>query len=296
MNLYSTAIRTEDGAIEKFVNDGNCVVYEYIDAIDSAISGDMVAKLEALRAEAVEHASFLTYSAKALAKDLLVGKRELDSIAYVPNGVDLSMYELSDDMVTPHSIQAIVDTGKPIVGYFGAIAPWIWLEAILEIAKQMPEAEILLIGPTYADVQLPEQSAIPSNLHFHPAVAAKDLVQFARHFTVGFIPFRNGEIAQTTSPLKLFEYFALGLPTVVTKAMVECTRFREVRPASSAYEFTQQLRAAIQDASDMKLRARILDLAKANSWEMRAETTLKALNKCEVLAAPAAKAAWSLWF
>ena len=93
------------------------------------------------------------------------------------------------------------------VGYFGAIAPWLWYEALNELAHIRPDIGFIFIGPDYqfSVEKLPETKNV---LYLGP-VGYGVLPAYARQFDVCFIPFARGEIAHTTSPLKLFEYFAL---------------------------------------------------------------------------------------
>jgi len=109
------------------------------------------------------------------------------------------------------------------------------------------------------------------NLLWTGPVDYKLLPQFASEFDVAIIPFQPGDIARTTSPLKLFEYFALGKPVVVSSEMRECIAFDEVLAAGSAAEFSAMLDQALRMGSDTGFVARLTQLAQQNDWTARAE-------------------------
>ena len=90
-------------------------------------------------------------------------------------------------------------------------------------------------------------------------------------FDVCFIPFAPTEIARTTSPLKLFEYFALEKPVVVTSEMLECIAFPEVFRGDSADALSRAIDQAISYINDPVFKAKLAQLADENDWDMRAQ-------------------------
>ncbi|KAA0146605.1 hypothetical protein FNF27_03326 [Cafeteria roenbergensis] len=276
ISLYSTWAMQGVEAAKTLESVGNVAVYEYIDAIDPEISADLAPQLLQLRDASFACASVLAVTARELL-DHVGPVRPGVQVKLVPNGVYLPMYEFQADDAVPDAIRDFVASDKPIVGYFGAIAPWIWLELITSVAKLLPEVNFVIIGPAYHPLHLPDASELPSNLRFLGGVPAADLVLYARHWSAGIIPFRHGDIARTTSPLKLFEYFALGLPVVATDSMVECTRFDVVHGASTEAEFASAIEAAIGESKDEDFRNHVLALAEENSWDRRADDMIEAI-------------------
>ena len=276
ISLYSTWAIQGVEAAKTLESVGNVAVYEYIDAIDPEISADLAPQLLQLRDASFACASVLAVTARELL-DHVGPVRPGVQVKLVPNGVYLPMYEFQADDAVPDAIRDFVASDKPIVGYFGAIAPWIWLELITSVAKLLPEVNFVIIGPAYHPLHLPDASELPSNLRFLGGVPAADLVLYARHWSAGIIPFRHGDIARTTSPLKLFEYFALGLPVVATDSMVECTRFDVVHGASTEAEFASAIEAAIGESKDEDFRNHVLALAEENSWDRRADDMIEAI-------------------
>ena len=108
------------------------------------------------------------------------------------------------------------------------------------------------------------------NVLWLDAVAYEILPAYANQFDVCFIPFEPGEIARTTSPLKLFEYFALEKPVVVTSQMLECTSFKEVFSGDGADSLSAAIDDAIEVKSDPAFKDGLARLADENSWDNRA--------------------------
>ena len=103
------------------------------------------------------------------------------------------------------------------------------------------------------------------------------LCGYAVHFDCAIIPFMPGDIAKSTSPIKLFEYMALGLPTVCTKDLNECVGYKYVYVAKNASDFEKYLQEAIGQSRDNNVKKELLAQAENNTWEYRAKEILKAL-------------------
>lgn len=248
-------------------------IYEYVDHIDPKISGDEhhVRRLAAQKRLAFKdnQFDFIVASAHKLEAEAVsaVGR---DKVILVPNGVDAWHYRnaIRKKVPLPEAFLEFKRRYAYVVGYFGAIAPWLWYDVIDKLASMRPDLGFVFIGPDYFGSvgRLPRTG----NVLRLNAVDYQALPVYANRFDVCFIPFEPGEIARTTSPLKLFEYFALEKPVVVTSQMHECTSFQEVFSGHDA----RSLSGAIDDAIDLRLdhafKGRLARLADDNSWDNRA--------------------------
>lgn len=271
-SVYSTAYATADTILAAGPDKKGIFVYEYIDHISAMISGDNenVRKLNRLKKFAFKHAQVIVASARQLEQEAInaVGR---DKVLYIPNGVDVAHYRnpAHNDVVLPENLVAFRKRYPAIVGYFGAIAPWLWYSMLDELAKLRPDVGFVFIGPDYqgGTAHLPQSENV-LNLGL---VKYQVLPAHARLFDVCMIPFAPGEIARTTSPLKLFEYFALEKPVVVTSFMDECIAYPEVFSGNSAQSISAAIDAALQVKDDPQFKRRLAALADANSWEERAK-------------------------
>ena len=267
-SFYSTAVASQYGP---HMLEGNVVVYEYIDHIDPAISGDNVAALNQMKDKAFGgDADYIVASSRALEQEsALESTQGADKIVFIPNGVDCQHYRRDwSHVVLPEKYTQFLGRYKRIVGYFGALAPWLWYEVMAQLAQRLPDHGFVYIGPDYygGSEKLPETD----NVLWLGPIDYAVLPAYAKRFDIAIIPFEPGEIARTTSPLKLFEYFALEVPVVVTSAMDECTCYPEVFAASSVDEYLEQIERAFAVKDDPAYRDRMRQLANENDWTARA--------------------------
>lgn len=249
----------------------NCVVFEYLDHIDEKISGpqgaaDLKDFLCFLKDE--EPRVHLLTTSRALRAEL-AESRAREEVLLSPNGVDTRHFTRRGALPDDRAFAGIVAKNKPIIGYYGALAPWLDYSLLNAVMRQCPEYEFVFIGINYRggaqrlDVSLPHCSWLgPRKYELLPAYASR--------FNAALIPFERGEIARSTSPLKLFEYFALGLPVVVTADMEECKGFEEVLCAGDAHEFTACLEKALKLGEDVSFTQKLLARAAENTWDARA--------------------------
>lgn len=271
-SIYSTSYGLAEDVVAHGVNKNQVFVYEYIDHLSAQISGgDLnVRNLMKLKQFAFKNADYIVASARQLEQEAInaVGR---DKVLYIPNGVDVAHYRnpAHNDVVLPENLVAFRKRYPAIVGYFGAIAPWLWYSMLDELAKLRPDVGFVFIGPDYqgGTAHLPQSENV-LNLGL---VKYQVLPAHARLFDVCMIPFAPGEIARTTSPLKLFEYFALEKPVVVTSFMDECVAYPEVFSGNSAQSLSAAIDAALQVKDDPQFKRRLAALADANSWEERAK-------------------------
>ncbi len=271
-SIYSTSLFADKSDLVAAGKNG-FIAYEYIDHIDASISGgaSSLKRLVELKQAAFENADLIVSSARLLHEEAVQACGEQRCIS-VPNGVDVAHYrevDRSGSDVSP-AFKMFTQHHRYVVGYFGAIAPWLWYELLEEVSSLLPEVGFVFIGPDYSGCvpRLPRKSNV---LYLGPIDYMK-LAAHARLFDVCFIPFVMGDIARATSPLKLFEYFALEKPVVVTGDMVECVAHEEVFSGGNAEEFARAIKEALEVRNDPEFKQRLRSLADANSWDVRAET------------------------
>ena len=270
-SLYSTAYANTPGLIMKNGKRG-ALVYEYIDHIDPEISGDHenIKRLLDLKNFAFSGgADVIVASAKKLYDEAVDAVGE-DKVILVQNGVDTAHYRDANHLNTllPSLLVEFKKNCKAVVGYFGALAPWLWYDCIHELANVRPEYGFVFIGPDYygGSSMLPKLG----NVLYLGTVDYRILPAYAQLFDVCFIPFKPGDIAKTTSPLKLFEYFALEKPVVVTSDMDECTVYPDVFRGGSATEISKAIDLAMRVKDSASLKVRLRELANQNDWDKRA--------------------------
>ena len=184
---------------------------------------------------------------------------------YLPHGVDFEHFSSSQTTETARLRMGAIPA--PRIGFFGLLNTWIDLALIRKVASDHKDWSFILIGPS----QIP-QSAIPSlpNLHIIGPIPYADLPSYARYFQVGLIPFEVSPLTTVVNPLKLLEYFAMGIP-VVSTPLPEVTKHNDlVYIAGTPDEFASAIDKALQENSS-QLRQSRLDLAMKHSWVSKSQ-------------------------
>jgi O-antigen biosynthesis protein len=170
-----------------------------------------------------------------------------------------------------HFREPPAQTDTPVIGYAGALDRWFDLEAVEHAASRHPEWQFVLVGAV-RDNRLLRLQNLP-NVEFVGEVPYCDLPKQLARFTVGTIPFVVNPLTIATNPIKVYEYFARGIP-VVSAPLPEVTSLgRLVYVAASPEEFVIQLESAVSE-NDPDLESERRRVAETESWRSRAETLL----------------------
>jgi glycosyltransferase involved in cell wall biosynthesis len=165
--------------------------------------------------------------------------------------------------------------GKPVIGYYGAIADWFDTALVGELATRRPDWQFVLIGSTlYADLA-PLQEL--GNVHLLGEMPYERLPQFLHAFDVAIIPFKPTPLTHATNPVKLFEYLSAGKPVAAT-ALDELGHYQDyVRLASTPEEWLSALESALAEHAPEPAAGRV-EFARQNTWQARFATLTQAIN------------------
>ncbi len=201
------------------------VIYDHLDDLRVHCDGNIINYIAI-----VQHKELLKTAEVvcATAERLFMRIRAIRPDAILcPNGVHYDDFALDAAPPVPDDLEAIVANGKPIVGYYGALAKWLDYDLVKAVAEHCPYYQFVLIGPDY-DGSLNKQIVTGTkNLHWLGEKKYEELPAYVHYFDVATIPFVLNEITECTSPVKLFEYMAAGRP-IVTTDLPECRKYRSV--------------------------------------------------------------------
>ena len=286
IQFYSTDATLSTNDLDNFVRDGYKIIYEYIDDISPKLLGiselpvNITDKYEYMLKDTTN--TFVVVTADALQKDVF-DKRGEEKSVFACNGVDYDHFtKLDENVKLDNKFLDIINQKKPIIGYYGALANWFDYQMIKDLAKERPDYNIVLLGIKY-DGSFDEQGLDKySNIYFLGPRDYNVLPNYASKFTVCTIPFLINDITQATSPLKLFEYMALGKP-IVTTAMNECMKYKSVAIAHDTKEFIDLVDKSVKIATDGDedyykiLKKEALD----NTWKAKANLMIDLLKMYE---------------
>ncbi len=282
IQLYSTDWKLTIKDIEDYMGDGFKFIYEYVDDLSPDLAGtkdipkNIVDKYEYVMSH---DEVYVIVTASALEEDV-VKRRGRKNLAFSSNGVDYEYFqEYDENFVVDEEFQRVLDIGKPIVCYYGALAKWFDYELIKKIDAE-GKYSVVLFGIKYDDAF--DESGINEleNVHFLGTRDYKVLKYYAQKCDVLTIPFILNNITAATSPVKIFEYMAMHKPIVITD-LKECRQYKSVMIAKTHEEFIQLIEEALSKENDEKSIALLDKEARENDWQEKAKVIVDTISKDE---------------
>lgn len=249
------------------------IIYDFVDEID-VFYGDRKKIAEGHRF-LLKNARVVLATAKPLVDQVLSIRPD---VIYCPNGVVYEHFDRSEEHLTPpEDISHLMTEGKPIIGYYGALARWFDYGLVKEVARLRPEYMLVLIGPDYDGTLRSAGLEECPNIHWLGVKPYEELPRYLACFDVATIPFVVNDITHAVSPLKLFEYMAGGKPIVITP-MQESMGYPGVLVGDTPQRFAEQLDRALELKHQPEYIQLLKQIAHQNTWDARAKVILNALS------------------
>jgi len=283
LQFYSTNWTISKEEVSNFIGKGYKVLYEYIDEISPDLAGTKqlpknIANKYDMAMSDTDNIYIVT-TADVLRGDV-ISKRGEKNMVFSTNGVDYDFFtEFDEPFEFEKEYKEILSRGKPIIGYYGAMAKWLDYDLLKKI-DATGRYTFVLFGIRYDD-SLDKSGILDlENIVFLGSREYEKLKYYAREIDVLTIPFVINDITRATSPLKLFEYMALGKP-IVTTAMNECMKYKTPMIAHNHEEFIDLLDAALSKKDDAEYLAELDREAKENSWDAKTDEILSMITSAE---------------
>jgi hypothetical protein len=202
------------------------------------------------------------------------GFRDLrQDIVVVPNGAEVfapgQQWELPEDLA---------DLPRPIIGYVGNLRDRIDLALIETLARQHPEWSIVLVGSAHDAKEVIALAARMPNIHLLGVRPYHEALAYIRHFDVAMMPHLSNSLSENMNPLKLYVYYALGVPIVTTAVANIGDIGPLVSVAATHGDFLAEVEAAVALGAPRDSRVDPEVLA-AVSWPSRVDTILQHFDK-----------------
>lgn len=217
---------------------------------------------------------------------------ELEGVSSViaPDGVDLARFQSLPSPTAARQELGLVD--KFTVGYTGHFYKGRGIEIILEMAQNLPDLQFLLIGGNPEDIErisnhLEENNI--TNVVLTGFISNDILPKYQAASNLLLMPYQKeisgssgGNTAAFFSPIKLFEYMAVGRPILSSDMPV----LREVLdernsillPPADSEKWAETIKELEADQAKRESLGKIVkELSKEYSWQSRAEKILKEL-------------------
>ncbi len=193
-------------------------------------------------------------------------------IRVVPNGAERFV-----DRPAPERPAGLDGISGPIAGYVGNLRDRIdWL-LLQEVVAAMPDVSFVLAGPA-GDNPNAESLARFANVHLPGVVPYERLPDWLAHFDVGLVPHLNNRLTARMNPLKVYNYFAAGLPIVSTEVANLGAVGESIRTATEAPQFVDAIRTALRSRPDTSSPA-WRETMDSIAWDTRVAVMLDALDE-----------------
>jgi hypothetical protein len=205
-----------------------------------------------------------------VSKNLFLSKKRFNRNTYlVPNAVDYDTYSKAL-FSTEKSPEDMTKLKKPIIGYSGKIGAKLDLNLVYYMAKLHPNWSLALIGVTderHCKNKLNRLKNL-KNVYFLGFKKVSELPLYVKTFDVCILPYLINEHSKNISPLKLYDYMALG-KSIVSTDIPSAHLFKDViRIGTHKEEFVLEVeKALLEDSNDLFNKRR--EIASQNTWDKR---------------------------
>lgn len=282
-HIYSTSYMEYDKYLVNYYKHGFKILYEFVDDFSDKIAGYKIPKEVYQSHDRMlqdEDRVYVAATANKLFEEVKKARGTHNAIL-ATNGVQFEHFSSPPDGIELMAeMEKVLAKKSKIIGYFGALAEWFDYELIKTLAIQRPDRDIVLIGVDY-DKSI-EKSGMDKleNIHFLGPVNYTDLPAYSKHFDVSIIPFILNDITESTSPVKLFEYMAMGHP-IITTDLPECRKYKSTLIAKTHEEFIANVDKALELAQDEEYKETLRREGLENTWDKKAQAIKELmLNGC----------------
>lgn len=240
---------------------GAPTVFELIDDWDSSLGADWYDA--AFQRRLVQDASVVAGSARVLVERLkALGRADAH---YVPNAADGRLFDASRGWPRPAELEA----GRRALVYVGSLTgDWIGWAYLTQAARAWPEARLYLVGDAPRAVTSLER--LYPNLRFLGLRPIDAVPAILAHADVTLLPFLPGRVSDAVSPIKVFEYLAMGKRVVATP-LPELQGLPNITFAATSDDFAR----ACGEAPPADPKG--LQVAAGHTWAKRVDYLLGAL-------------------
>ena len=193
-------------------------------------------------------------------------------INVIPNGAERFV-----DLPEAPKPALLANIKGPIVGYVGNLRDRIDWTLLHEVVPAMPDVSFVFFGPSSDNLNA-DSLAKHKNVHVLGLVPYDELAFHLKAFDVGLVPHLNNQLTERMNPLKVYNYFAAGLPIVSSEVANLEDLGSFLKTASNATEFVVAIRESLNSLVDTE-SAQWKETMDAIAWESRVGKILEIMDQ-----------------
>jgi glycosyltransferase involved in cell wall biosynthesis len=267
-------VREWEPVLVRATTTGAVTVYDCIDLWDSELGRGWYER--ATEERVARSSSVLVASAPELVQHVeLMAEREAHLL---PNAYNSRIFRA--DVPTPRPDD--LPEGDHVALYVGALwGGWLDWSLVHRVAEALPRTRFVFVGD-----HRKEGRGLPPNCVFLGLRPQRALPAYLAHADVAFLPWSANAVTQATSPLKIYEFVAMGLP-VVAPAIETLRGIPGVTLVGDEAGFVDALRTTHRSSLGPEVRSAMAEFAKRSSWVQRVDTLLALADPTAAARAPA---------
>lgn len=256
-----------------------CLIYDCIDhvSVHAGPGRRLLSLYEPWQKRLMGMSDLIFTVSEGLRDSLIAQSVPPERVLLAPNGVPEAWLDLDVASLRRSSPARVAGAGRAVIGFLGAMYEWVDLQLLEALARRMPDADLVLVGPARRGVGLTDLKALPNVRVFGPQDHA-DVPRWIAGFDVCLIPFKPDMVSRLADPVKLYEYLALGKPVVSTLPFKAGADSAPIVAAQGPDAIAEAIRRELAGDSDALCRRR-RDFAREQTWTMRARQIVEAIDK-----------------
>lgn len=269
-----------DGIVAPLLELGVPVLWERHDLLPEKLPPDSFLR----QALASKNLIGLITLSPQVAENYIKNGLSSDKVLIAHSGVDTSIYLPYRSKNTAREQLSLARDAK-IILYGGHLYEHKGIGTILELARLMPECKFMLLGGWQADIERVKASCLEKGLHNVDLVGHVPQTELAIYLYAADILLlptsKQWQLAETTSPMKLFEYMAVKRPIVASALPNIMTVLRQGENAllaepDNSLSFKKAIEELLENPSlAQALAEKAFEEVEQFTWESRASTILQ---------------------
>lgn len=202
-----------------------------------------------------------------------------EKVIKLHNGFNRLFMQRQPEKAAEWRNKLLQNQGSNLVVYAGALQQFKGIDVLIEVASEMPNVQFVCAGGKGNEVEHYEQLAKEKQVHnikFLGYILHHELASLLQAADILAHPHCLGEAANSTSPLKLFDYFASGTPIVATEipSLIEFKNTQAIAAwcePNNPKKFAESLKQVLEThPRKVDGYSNSIDFVKQFSWENRA--------------------------